>query len=401
MLSRRNIAIAVIVFILIAGFAWAFRAAPVPVDLAMVDRGPIEATVADEGVTRIREVFTVSAPVAGRVLRATLDEGDPVRRGETVVAVIEPQSPSFLDARLRSEAQASIRGADAALNLAKAELVRAEAELEFWKSELARDETLRARGTISAQALDQTRLAVDIRLAAVSTATANVEVRRQDLARARAVLLEPGQIDPSGKAECCLEIMAPVSGQVLATLVESEQIVSSGAGLIEIGDPHDLEILVDLLSADAVRVAPGAVARITRWGGDLPLEARVRRIEPAGFTKVSALGIDEQRVNVILDITSDPELWRNLGHAYRVFAEIRTAHRADVPRIPMSALFRQGKDWAVFVMRDDRAELEILEIGLRNAHSAEVVSGPEAGTPVILHPSDRLSSGTRISPRHR
>ncbi|MCR9255246.1 MAG: HlyD family efflux transporter periplasmic adaptor subunit [Alphaproteobacteria bacterium] len=396
---RQLLYIALVVLILGAAFAWAFREPPVPVDLAVIGTGDIEVTVSEEGVTRIREVFTISAPVAGRTLRAPLDEGDMVVRNETVVAMIEPQIPSFLDFRLRREAQAAEKAAAANLDLARADLVRAQAERRFWETEFNRNQALRESDTISERKLEQTRMELDIRIAAVDQAGARVEVARQELARAQALTLEPDEELANAQSPCCLHLRSPVSGRVLDVIVESQQVVASGTPLLTVGDPKDLEIVVDLLSAEAVKVEAGALARIDRWGGEGLLDARVRKIEPTGYTKVSALGIDEQRVDVILDIESPPEAWRELGHDYRVFADITILRREGVIRLPMGAIFREGRDWAVFIVEDQRAVLRRIEIGARNSDMAEVVSGLSPGDRVILHASDRIADGVRITER--
>lgn len=396
----RRIAVwAAVVAAIIGGFAWALRPQPIPVEIATVDRGEIEVTVADEGVARIRDVFTVSSPVPGRVLRSPLDEGDLVTEGETVVAMIEPQAPAFLDIRLRREAEAAERSAEAALSLAGAELTRAQAELRFWQTELDRNEALRRTNTISARTLEQTRMELDIREAALAEAEANVLVRQEEVERARAMLIEPDEDIADGRGACCLHVNSPVSGRVLDVIVESEQVVPSGAPLLTVGDPRDMEIVVDLLSADAVQVQLGADARIERWGGAGALAAKVRRVEPAGFTEVSALGIDEQRVNVLLDVADPPERWRGLGHDYRVFVRITLARVGGALRVPMGAVFREGDAWAAFVERDGRAVLTEVTLGAVNAHSAEVLAGLEEGDRVVIHPSDRVENGVRIIDR--
>ena len=380
------------------GFWWALRPQPVPVDLATIARGTVEVTVDEEGVTRIRDVYTVSAPVAGRLLRSTREAGDWVMAGESPVAVIRPQPPSILDSRARAELEANLRAAEAALGLARAEQHRAQAERAYWQAQLGRDEMLVARSAIPAINLEQTKLELATREAALDSAAALVAVRERELDRARAALIEPDGLDEDAGA-CCLHVDAPVSGRVLSVIVESEQVVAAGAPLITIGDPSDLEIVVDLLSADAVRVDPGDPARIERWGGEGVLAARVRRIEPAGFTDVSALGIEEQRVRTRLDIESPPETWRSLGHDFRVYVRITILRREDVPVVPMAALFREGADWAVFVVEDGIARLRRVEIGARNTHAAEVVAGLTPGDAVVLHPGDTIGEGTRLVDR--
>jgi HlyD family secretion protein len=397
-MRRRHLAYLAAALAVAGAFWWAFRPQPVPVDLAVIARGVVEATVDEEGVTRIRDVYTVSAPVAGQVLRTEQEAGDAVRAHESVVAVLRPQAPAILDRRTRAELEASLSAAEAALGLARAERSRAEAELAYWRGQLRRDQMLIERAAIPEIQLEQTRLELATREAALESARALVTVRERERDRAQAALIEP-EDDGAGGDGCCVRVHAPVSGRVLTVIVESEQVIPAGAPLLTIGDPADLEIVVDLLSADAVRIAEGAEVRIERWGGPQALAARVRRIEPAGFEDVSALGIEEQRVRAILDIESPPEDWRGLGHGFRVFARLLAARRADVPLIPMAALFRDGSAWAAFAAQDGVARLRRVEIGVRNGEAAEILSGLSEGDAVILHPSDRVAEGVAIADR--
>lgn len=395
---RRLLFMVALLAILGLGFEYAFRTPPVAVELATISRGDVVVTVEDEGVARIREVFTVSAPVAGAVLRTPLDVGDRVEKNETVVAVMEPQAPQFLDARQRREAEAAVGAAEAAMSLAVAQLRRARAEETYWRAELTRSEKLRAASATPERAVDQARLELSVREAAVQTAVAGLDLRRRELEAARARLIEPNGADKSGD-HCCVTIRSPSSGRVLSVEVESAQVVAPGAPLVTLGDPADMEIVVDLLSADAVRVKPGAAAHVTRWGGAAVLDAQVERVEPVGFAKVSALGVEEQRVNVVLTLTSPQEAWAGLGHDYRVMVEIETARVASALRLPLGALFRAGPSWAVFAVEDGAATLRKVDIGARNGDMAEVVSGLAEGDVVILHPSDRIEEGTRVERR--
>lgn len=388
-----------LVALLAAGFIWAFQPQPVPVDIAEIATGTLEITIDEEGVARIREVYVVSAPVPGRMLRSPLEIGDPVKGGKTIVAIIEPEAPPFLDVRARSAAEADMRAADAALSLARADRSRVEAELVYWQAEFARAAALAVSKTISAQALERARMELAIRRANLETATASIAVREQQLNHARAALIGPEQNLSEVPSNCCVNVPAPTSGNVLRILTESQQSIIPGQPLVEIGDPHDLEIVTDLLSRDAVRVAPGMTALIERWGGDKVLEARVRRIDPSGFMKVSALGIDEQRVNVVLDIESPPSDWVGLGHDFRVFVRIQAWQASDIPLVSLGALFRTGGEWTVFKAFDGTAVLTPVTIGRRNSHFAQILEGLEIGDGVILHPSDRISDGVGIVDR--
>lgn len=378
--------------------AWALWPKPVPADFAAVARGVLEVTVEDEGVTRIRDVYTVSAPVTGKLMRAPLRVGDEVVAGDTVVAIIEPTMPAFLDVRTQRVNEAAVEAASAAVALAEAQVRQARSQLDFAEADLRRARELAERQALPERALEKARLDAALAEASLASARATREVRRQELESARARLIQPTEID-SKAAACCIQARSPVSGRVLRVVVESEQVVQAGAPLMELGDPAALEIAVDLLSRDAVRVKEGAAARIESWGGEPALAARVRRIEPSGFTKVSALGIEEQRVKTILDLVDPPERWRRLGHGFRVVARIAVWQGEDVLLVPLGALFRKGDSWAVFAVSGGRARLRTIEIGERNLHAARVVSGLSAGEEVVLHPSDRIQDGTRVARR--
>jgi HlyD family secretion protein len=290
-----------------------------------------------------------------------------------------------------------VQAAQAAVDLAEAQIKQAKAQLEFMRSDLRRAEELAASRTISTRALEKAKLDVDSAETAVASAVATMEVRRRELESARAHMIQPGQ--PSVRsASCCVEVRSPITGRVLKIVAESEQVVQAGAPLLEIGDPRDLEIVVDFLSRDAVRIKPGQPARIESWGGEKILNARVKQIEPTGFTKVSALGIEEQRVKVILDFTAPESEWQELGHGYRIIARVVVWHGEGV-LVPLGALFRQGESWAVFVVEDGRAHRRLVKIGERNLHAARVIDGLRPGERVVLHPSDRVADGVRIEPR--
>lgn len=387
-------------FIALAGvLAWLFRPQPVSVDLATVVRGPLQVSVSDDGETRVRDMFVVSAPLTGQMRRIELEAGDRVLAGDTVVARIEPSDPSFLDRRSEAELRAGIRAGEAARVHAAAELRRAQAERDFAVTELRRYEGLAASRTISQNDLESARRRARTAEAAVDEAVAGLRVRESELDQAKARLLAPGK-GADAHADCdCVIVRSPVSGNVLQVLAESEGIVASGTPLVEIGDPGKLEVVTDLLSTEAVKVRTGQRALIEGWGGGDALEGVVRRVEPYGFTKVSALGVEEQRVKVIIDIAEPVERWRHLGHGYRVEPRIVLWESNDVLKVPLSSLFRRGGEWAVFVSRDGRARLQTLAIGHMNGIDAEVLEGIAAGDAVVVHPSDRVSDGARIEPR--
>jgi HlyD family secretion protein len=377
---------------------WVFRPSAVAVDLVEVARGPLAVSVSDEGETRVRDMYVVSAPVTGHLRRIDLEAGDSVVADQTVVAQIEPSDPTFLDVRSAAEARAGVDAAAAARTHAEAQVRRAQAELEFAQSELERIRALARSHTVSENDLDSAERRAKTTDAALAEARAELKVRQSEYQVARARLMPPAS--RRGASGCdCVSVYSPVSGDVLQVLTESEGVVQSGAPLVEIGDPDKLEIVVDLLSADAVRVRPGQRAIIEAWGGTRPLEGVVRRVEPFGFTKVSALGIEEQRVNVVIDIREPRQQWERLGHGYRVEPRIVLWESRDVLKVPLSALFRQGQQWAVFVAQDRRAVLRPVDIGHENGLEAEVVSGLEAGERVVLHPGDRVSPGARLQER--
>lgn len=398
---RRGLFMGLLGALLILGLGFAFWPQPVPVDLATIERGPLRVTVDGEGQTRVEDVYVVSAPLTGRLLRIDLRPGDVIEARRTVLAMLEEMDPAFLDERTRARLRAELRTAEAAYALAQAELDRAQSELAFARSELRRAEALGPRGAITERALDQARLDVGVNEARLATAEATLRMRDSELESARAALIEPGEdgaFDGPGEP-CCVPLRSPVSGEVLRVLRESEGVVPAGEPLVEIGDPTDLEVVVDLPSAEAVQVEPGAPAIIENWGGPQPLNGQVRRVEPYGFTKVSALGIEEQRVNVIVDLLDPPEAWQELGHGYRVLVRIVVFQADDVLRVPVGALFREGDSWAVFVREDGRARLRLVEIGPSNGRLAVVEEGLVAGDQVLLHPNDQIESGIGVEPR--
>lgn len=376
-----------------AALVWALLPKPVPVDTAAIGERAIEVTVEEEGVSQIREVYTVSAPIAGQLMRSSLHAGDTVIANQTVVAAIRPVAPGLLDARAIKIAEAAVEAARAAVALAEAQLAQAQSEADFAKSEYERAKLLASKGTIPERSLERAAIDAAIATAAVKSAEASLLVRKRELESAEAALIQSDS-DSAGGA-CCVDVRSPVSGQVLKVATESEQVVQAGTPLVDLGDPADLEIVVDLLSRDAVRVAKGATATIESWGGP-PLAATVERIDPAAVTKVSALGIDEQRVKVVLRLAGEPSTWQRLGHDFRVVARIVLWRGEDLVAVPTAALFRTGSDWAVFVVEDGIAHVRPLVLGERNSEYAEVRSGLAAGEEVVLHPSDRVSEGVTV-----
>jgi HlyD family secretion protein len=324
--------------------------------------------------------------------------GDPVVANETVLAQIEPGDPSFLDPRSEAQARAMIQAAEAARDLATAAVQDADAQYEFARAEYARMQELVVEGSVSKRDLDSAERDYKARRAGLGTARAALQVRNYELELARAQLVSPLQTQ-GPQEECeCIPITAPVSGRILQIVDRSERVVREGDMLMQIGDSTDLEIVVDYLSMDAVKIEAGQRVIIENWGGNVLLEGRVRLVEPFGFLKISALGIEEQRVNVIIDFANDKG-WERLGHGYQVESRVVLLEADAVLTVPLTALFRDGEHWALFIEEDGRARLRHVEMGQRNGVIAEIGDGLEAGNRVVVHPSDRITDGVRIASR--
>jgi HlyD family secretion protein len=396
---RRGLFWLPIVGVLALGIVWLFQPSPIAVDIATAQRAPMQVMVTDEGVTQVKEVFVVSAPVGGLMRRIDLEPGDAVVAKETVVATIEPSDPGFLDVRTEAERNALVRAAAAAKTLAAAEVTRAQAELEFARRELERARDLKALDTISRSAFEETERRARTSAASLDEAKANLSMREFELERARASLIDTSAAR-GNRLECdCVEVVAPVSGQVLRVLQRSEGVIASGTTLVEIGDPRELEVMVELHSYDAVNVDPGNRVMIEAWGGEMPLTGTVARVEPTGFTKTSALGVEEQRVRVIIELTGAAEQWQKLGHGYRVEPSIVIWSGDSVLQLPVSAFFRVGDHWAVFVTEDGQARRRLVRLGQNNGRSVQILEGLQAGEQVILHPSDSIEDGVLIERR--
>lgn len=398
-MKLRNIVISLVAIGAIGGAVYvSMQPEVVPVDMAELTRGAMEVTVNADGRTEVRNVYEVAAPVAGKVLRSPVVVGDRVNMGESVVARIEPGEPAFLDERARAQAVAAVAEAEAALALARAQTTAADADLAEAQRNLDRVTGLFERGTTAQAALDAAQTALNVATAQMDSALAAEEMRESQVVAAEAVLIEPGIHTAREEASCCIAIPAPVSGTVLSVTAMSERPVAAGATLLSIGPTEDLEVVVDLLSTDAVRLGPGAPAHIERWGGDEALSAHVREIEPAAFTKTSALGIEEQRVRVILDFDEGQDL-PALGHNFRVYARVVEWADEDALMVPISALFREGAAWSVFSVEEGVARLTAVDLGRRNSDMAQVLGGIEAGTMVITHPSDKIADGVMVVAR--
>ncbi|RJP71249.1 MAG: efflux RND transporter periplasmic adaptor subunit [Candidatus Abyssobacteria bacterium SURF_17] len=355
----------------------------------------MQVTVEEDGKTRVVDRYVVAAPVSGFLRRIQLDEGDPVSDG-TTLAVLEPLRPENLDPRARARAQADVKTAEAALQKAGKDMEAVSADHAYAQAEYRRMQQLSEEGIISRGELDRAEAEAQRAEAALKSGKFAIEVARHQLEAARTALTYTSEAQAAPSQ--AIEIDSPVEGRVFRVIRENEGVVGAGEFIIEIGDPSAIEVEVDLLSADAVKVGPGTAVLFERWGGGHPLEGRVRVVEPSGFMKISALGVEEQRVFVISDITSPPGEWRNLGDGYRVDASFIVWEGENVLQMPESALFRHGDGWAVFVVEDERAVLRPVKLGHRNGISAEIVSGLSEGQKVVIHPGRTVEDGARVTP---
>ncbi|MGL4397614.1 MAG: efflux RND transporter periplasmic adaptor subunit [Hyphomicrobium sp.] len=387
--------------LLVLAMIWALLPKPVEADLFKIARTPLRVTVDEEGKTQIRDIFVVTAPLAGTMRRTPLKAGDLVVKNETAVAVIEPLPPALRDFRTTLELEMQVKSCEANVQLAGAELRQANEELEFAQSELKRVKTLADKGISPAASLEKATTAVRVREAVVARAESALEVRRRELESAKTRLIQPdgGNRRAAIAGSCSFEVKSPASGRVLKVVAKSEQAIASGAAILELGDPSNLEVVVELLSADAVRVREGMKVAIEGWGGGTALGGRVASIEPSGFTKVSALGIEEQRVKAVIAFEGDALERERLGHDYRVFVRISVFDADNVLTVPLGALFRRGDAWSVFTAKNGRAAVRTIKIGQRNEAIAELLDGLAEGEHVIMHPNDQIADGVRIRER--
>lgn len=375
---------------------FALREPPVRVELGTATKGPLTVTVDDLGETRVHDLYVVAAPITGQLRRVPLKPGDPAVARSTLLARIEPVEPGPLDARTFAQAQANVRSLEAQLSASRSRIGEAQAELVLAERDYARTAQLQRSGFATKTNLDRARAARDGGRAAVAAARQAASAVSQDLAAAKAALLVPGS---SATGRGTINVTSPVSGFVLRVPQESERVVVAGTPLVEIGDPDRLELVTDLLSEDAVTVRPGAAVSIDNWGGEQALKGTVRRVEPFGFTKISALGVEEQRVNVVIDLAEPREAWKRLGHGYRARVRIVTWSTPSTVKVPISALFRVGNRWSLFLAHQGKAREIAVEVGRMNDEEAEIRKGVSPGDRVILHPSDKVRDGVKIEER--
>jgi len=395
--TRRTLFVIGVILVVVAATIYGFLPKAVEVDLVAVSRGPLRVTIEEEGRTRLKERFVVSAPIAGYMRRIDAKVGDPVRKGHGVVT-LEPLRSQPRDPRSRAEAETTLAAAQAGLNAAIEKERAAAADADYLGIRLERIANLYSKRYVAQDQRDQTASDAKRARAVQSSAKAAVEVSRAELERAKTVLknFSPGAIPEKAHT---VYVSSPVSGAVIKIYRESEGAVNVGEPLFEIGDSKNLEVRVELLSSDAVKIKKGGAVLFKRWGGEGTLTGRVRMVEPAGFTKVSSLGVEEQRVLVIADITSPPATWRLLGDGYRLEAHFVVWEGKDVLQIPASGLFRSGEKWAVFVEDHGKARQRTLEVGQRNGLTAEIISGLKEKERVVAHPDDSIKNGTPIRPR--
>lgn len=397
MQSRARIGTTLLILVLAAGLIYGFIPSAIVVDTVAAASGPFAVTIEEEGKTRVMERYVISAPVAGYSRRIDLHVGDAIQANQ-VLAQLEPARSDALDPRSRAQMQAQLNAAQAAVSAAVENARAVAAQATLAEQELQRVESLRKVNFVSEQALDRARTELSRSQAAKQAAQYTANMTRFELDKVRATLASTANQQTSKSAET-ISVRAPVAARVLKLVHESEGLVQAGQPLLEIGNPDTLEIAVEVLSTQAVQIAPGSKVLFDRWGSDTTLQGVVRMIEPTGFTKVSALGVEEQRVRVIADITSQREIWRRLGDGYRVEARFVIWEGKDILQIPASALFRQGKDWAAFVVENGRAKIRVLTIGQRAGLIVQALSGIKAGEKVITHPEDKIKDGTRVKVR--
>ena len=385
------------VILVVAGFYLATAEDPAAVDLATVVLGPMQVTVDEEGVAQVRDVYTVSSPIAGHLARVTLDQGDPVVAHQSVIASIHPLDPPFLDERTRTELSAAVEAANLAVAVANVEHQRAETALKLALSNNKRMKKLANSNLISTSELENSDNSLQLSRVQVNSTLATIRLREAELASVKARLQQTESIDDSpANLDCCADITAPIDGVILNIIVRSETAVTVGTPIATVGDPNNLEVVVDLLTTDAVKVKPGASVSIIDWGGEETLQGTVRRIDPAAFKKVSALGIEEQRVNIVLDLDEVPA---GLGHGFRVYARVGVWSAESALQVPIASMFRTGGQWSVFTENNGTAQLRTIEVGHLNTSHAEVLGGLEENERVILYPSDVLEDGSLIVER--
>jgi HlyD family secretion protein len=392
MLQRRHLVIAGLIALAFLVAYWLLRPRPILVEVAPVTEQPFTMIVEEDGRTRVRDRFLVSAPLAGRVPRSTLRAGDAVKAGQSL-ATITPNISPLLDPRVRQELGERVGAADAALEEANALHERAKVVLARARTDLDRTKQLRARDVAPAAQLERDTFTFQAAERDFAAAELRHHAAEHALEQARTALQRSGE---NGEGTERFPVTSPIDGRVLKVVQESESVVSLGAPLLELGDPADLEVIVDLLTTDAALVREGAKVSLERWGGATPLDGRVRRVEPSGFTKISALGVEEQRVWVVIDIVSPREARTTLGDGYRMDVKIVADEMEKATVAPIGALFRRGDAWQAFVIEDGRARLREVKVSRRSGRLAAVAEGLRPGETVVVYPSQALKDGSAV-----
>lgn len=396
---RRRIGLFVLSAAIVLAVVYGFWPQPIAVDVKTVTRAPLQVTIEEEGKSRVSDRFVLSAPITGFARRIELDVGDAISRGQALM-VLEPLPSELLDPRSRAQAEARVAAARAALNAAQENARAVTADADLADMEFERIEYLYKKDSASKQERDNARALALRTRANQRSAEFSVEVARFELKAALTALQYSAAQEQSSLPEKVM-IKAPVTGSIFKIHHQSERVVNPGEALMEIGNPHTLEVEVDVLSADAVRINPGMRVLFDRWGGDKILEGLVRVVEPVGFTKISALGVEEQRVLVIVDITSLPEIWKRLGDGYRLEARFILWEGHDILQIPSSALFRYKEGWAVFMVKNKKARHRVVQVGKSNGLATQIIDGLAEGDTVITHPDDAIKDGSSIRLRNK
>jgi HlyD family secretion protein len=394
---RRKLFVIIIIAVVVLATVYGFLPKTREVDIVTVTRGPLQVTIEEEGRTRLKERFVISAPTAGYTQRIDKKVGDPVKKGQTVV-ILEPLRSQSLDPRSRAEAEVTVSAAEASLNAAIEKERAATADADYIEKRLERIRNLYAKAYVAKDQFEQTESEAKKARAVQRSAKAAIDVARSELERAKTTLQNFSPAKKTGKYNA-VYVSSPVSGNIFRIYHESEGAVNVGEPLMDIGNSKNLEVRVEVLSSDAVKIKQGTNILFKRWGRDEPLTGRVRIVEPAGFTKISSLGVEEQRVLIIADITSPPEMWRVLGDGYRLEAHFIVWEGKDILQVPTSALFRSGKDLAVFAEEKGKARRRLVEVGQRTGLTAEIISGLKENERVVAYPDDSISDGTKIKPR--
>lgn len=394
---KRKAVIAAIILLLLALLAWAFMPTPTEVEIATVRQGRFERSVQEDGKTRLRERYVVAAPLTGHVSRINLKQGDTVTRDATV-ATLWPVAPALLDERARAEQLARIGAMQASTARAHANVEHASAALDNARAELKRSEMLAQQGFVSPNQNETGRMNVRLREKELESAHHEEDAARHELDQSRIALQRFTQMTQDGQQRA-YAVKAPVSGKVLKVSQQSEGVMAAGTALMELGDPTELEVVVDILTEDAAQIKPGTAVQLSNWGGPVVLAGQVRLIEPAAFTKVSALGVEEQRVNAVIDITSPAAQWQTLGDGFKVDVRVLVEVEENAVKVPVSALFPVGARSALFVLDQGHARLREIEVAARNGIEAWVKSGLTPGTQVIVYPDNKLKDGDRVKAR--